>query len=104
REAKYIWVHQIGFRKSDDAPPDSEQAANVEMLARLWLDGLVSRDHQKNGIDSGGPSEHVLHEPLVSRNIDERNIAEMRKSEIDRNAAPLFFFKAIGVDASEGSN
>jgi hypothetical protein len=33
-----------------------------------------------------------------------RSQVQVRETEIDRNAAPLFFFQAIGIDARERSD
>src|ERR1700756_3032120 len=41
-------IHQINLGQSDQAALNSQQPANIEMLASLRLDGFVSRNYQKN--------------------------------------------------------
>jgi hypothetical protein len=37
----------------------------------------------------------------MAGNIDEFEPSQVRESEVNRNAAALFFFQAIGIDAGE---
>ena len=47
-QAGGIGIDQVAFRQRDDAALDPEQAANIKMLARLRLDGLVGGDDQQH--------------------------------------------------------
>jgi len=40
------------FWSADNAALHSEQTANIEMLARLRLDGFVRRNHQQQNVNS----------------------------------------------------
>ena len=81
------------------------------MLAGLRLDGFVGGNHQQDKIDSAHPGQHVAHKTLVAGDIDKaqpQNLAagqwqfQMRETDIDGDAAALFFFQAIGIDAGKG--
>lgn len=103
-ELDEVGVDQAGLGKNYQAASNSEQAANVEMLASLGHDGLVGRYDEKCQIDAAGAGEHVLDEPLVAGNVDDgetqrRGEIEMSETEIDGNAALFFFFEPVGVDA-----
>ena len=107
-QPQHVGVDQIGFRERDESARNSQQPANVEMLARLRLDRFVGRDHQQHHIDSARARQHVAHEALVSRHIDESqsHVLEIqeRKAQIDRDSAPLFFFEAVGIGARQRLN
>ncbi len=99
-----VGVDQAGLGKNYQAAGNSEQAANVEMLASLGHDGLVGGYDEKCEIDAAGAGEHVLDEPLMAGNVDDgeterRGEIEMSETEIDGNATLFFFFEAVGVDA-----
>ena len=89
------------LRERDDAALDPEQPADVEMLARLRHDGLVGGHDEQDGVDAAGAGEHVAHEALVARDVDERQRdvvrLEVREPEIDRDAARLLFLQPIGI-------
>ena len=105
-EAEDVVVHQVGLGEGDDAAADAEQAADIEMLAGLRLDGFVGGDHEEHEVDAADAGEHVLDEALVAGDIDEAQAQggcefEVREAEIDGDAAAFFFFQAVGVDAGE---
>src|SRR5437867_1183693 len=90
---------------------NTEQAANVEVLARLRLDALVSGDHEQHEVNPTNSREHVAHEALVAGDIHESEAQalvigsgqfEMRKPQINRYSTAFFFLEAIGVNAGEG--
>ena len=66
---------------------------------------LVGRDDQHREIDAADTRQHVLHETLVTWNIDdldrEVGLLEKGEPEIDRDTARLFLGQAIGVDSGE---
>src|SRR5437016_5870924 len=80
------------------------------MLARLGFYAFVGCDHQQHDIDAADAGEHIAHEALVTGNVDESKAEffarlgpqfQIGKAEIDGDAAPLLFFKAVGIDAGE---
>ena len=103
-------VHQIGFGQDDNASPHREQAADIEMLAGLRLDGFVGCDHQQHQIDSTDPRQHVAHEALVPGNVDEpepdgvaagKRQFQVRETDVNGDATALFFFQSISIDPGE---
>ena len=88
---------------------NSQQLADVEVLARLRFDGLVTGDDQHDQIDAAHARQHVLHKALVAGNVDESDaqiLAQIQMSEpqIDGDAAALLFLPAVGVGAGEGQD
>jgi hypothetical protein len=87
-----------------------QHAADVEVLAGLRLDAFVSSDDQQHQVDAADSCQHVADEALVAGDVDESNAdglacgagqIEVRKSDIDRDAAPLLFFQSIGISAGQ---
>ena len=77
---------------------------------RLRLDAFIGRDDEQDEIDAADAGEHVAHEALVSRDVDEteaqvfvvcRLQIQVRKADVDGDAAALLFFETIGIDAGE---
>ena len=64
-------IDQVGLGERDDAARDAEQAADIEVLARLRLDGFVGGDHEQHQVDAADAGEHVLDEALVAGHVDE---------------------------------
>ena len=105
-EAENVVIHQVRFGEGDDAAADAEQAADVEMLAGLRLDGFIGGDHEEQEIDSAHTGEHVLDEALVAGDIDKSQAQggcefEVREAQIDGDAAAFFLLQPVGVDARE---
>ena len=100
-----VGIHQIGFRNRDNSARNSQQPANVKVLARLRLDRFVRRDHQQHQIDPADARQHVPHKSLVPRHIHQPQPSlpelQKRESQVNRDAAPFFFFQAVGVRAGE---
>ena len=79
------------------------------MFARLRHDAIVRRDHQQHVVHGVHSAEHVPHESLVTRHVDEadgfatseRGVSE---TEVDGNTPGLLFGQAISVDTSERPN
>ena len=106
-EAEEVVVDQVGLGEGDDAAGDAEQAADIEMLARLRLDRFVGGDHEEHQVDAADAGQHVLDEALVAGDVDEAEAQgggelEVGEAEVDGDAAALFLFEAVGVDAGEG--
>jgi hypothetical protein len=75
-------------------------------LLGLRLPALVRGDdeqHQPNGTDAG---EHVADEPLVTRDVDEADLATARQggpgvAEVDRETATLLLGEPVRIDPGE---
>src|ERR1700678_2592749 len=103
RELSHVEIGLIGLVERDDAMPDAEQTADIEMLASLRHDRFPSRDDQHHEVDARRSREHILHESLMTGNVHEADAEvrvqiKMRKAEVDRDSAALFFLETIGVD------
>ena len=98
--------HQVDFAQRDDAVRDTEEIDDGEMLDGLRHHAVVGRDDQQNEINARRPGQHVAHEFLMPRHIDEpedRAIVgrQVGEAEIDGNAARLLLFQPVGIDAGE---
>ena len=103
---QHVGIHQVGLGERDDAARDAQQAADIEMLAGLRLDGFVGGDHEEHQVDAAHAGQHVLDEALMPGDVDEAQAQrgrqlQMRETEVDGDAAALFFFQAVGIDAGE---
>src|SRR5581483_3789357 len=64
------------------------------------------RHDQQGGVDAGGAGQHVVHEALVARHVDETQLPAIAQvavgiAEIDGDAARLLFLQAVGIDAGQ---
>ena len=105
-QSEHVGVHQVRLGQRDDAARDPQQAADVEVLAGLRLDGFVGRDHEQHQVDAAHPGQHVLDEALVAGDVHEAQAQrgrqlEVREAEVDGDAAPLLFFQAVGIDPGQ---
>ncbi len=102
-EAENVGIDQIRLRDGHQPAPNPEQAANIEMLARLRLDRFVGRDHQHDQVDAAHARQHVANEPFVTRNIDESKADALqfqeRETQVDGDPAALLFFETVGIRA-----
>jgi hypothetical protein len=109
-------VDGVDLVQRDDDTRELEQPGDREMLACLRPDPLVGRDHQQEEADAAEPRKRVVQEALVPGDVDEgerqvgavargaRARGEMRETEVEGDAASLFLFEAIAVDAGEGAD
>src|ERR1700674_1514819 len=79
---------------------------DVEMLLGLRHHAVVGGDGEEYEVDAVRAGEHVADEALVPGDVDDAGAGivgkgEVGEAEIDRNAALLFFFEAVGVLAGE---
>ena len=79
------------------------------MLARLRHHAFVGRDHEQHDVDPADAAQHVLDEALVPRHVDDAEVDacgrhERREPQVDRDAAPLLFRQAIGVDSGQAAH
>ncbi len=81
------------------------------MFASLRLDPFIGGDYEEHQVDAAHAGKHVAHKALVAGNVDEAqpNPAaiggrkfEVGKPDVNRDAAPLLFFEAVGVNAGQG--
>ncbi|WEF52431.1 hypothetical protein AFIC_000917 [[Pseudomonas] carboxydohydrogena] len=101
-----LGVHHIRLCNRDRAGVDAEQIDDRQMFDGLRHDAVIGGNHQQREIDSGRTGEHVVNEAFVPRHVDKTKNAAPRhrqigKTEIDRYAARLLFFQAIGIDARQ---
>ena len=108
-----LGIDQVRLGQNRDPTLHGQQAADVEVLASLRLDGLVGGDHQQHQVDAADAGQHVADEALVAGNIDKADAdrlarragqIQVGKADIDGDAAALFFFQAVGVDAGQGAH
>jgi len=83
-----IPVDEVGLGEDDDSSADTEQAADIEVLARLRLDGFVGGDDEQHQIDAADAGQHIFYEPFVSGYVYETGAqissqVEMRESEVN---------------------
>ncbi len=80
------------------------------MLAGLRFDAFIRRNHQHDEIDAPHACQHVANKTLMAGHVDKAEAQlfsvgsgqfEMGKSYIDRDAAALFFFQAIGINPGQ---
>ena len=85
---------------------DAEQVDDREVLAGLRHDAVVGGDHEQHDVDAGGAGDHLPHELLVARDVDDAHRAaarqlEAREAELDGDAALLLLGQAVGVGAGQ---
>ena len=104
-------IHRIGFCEHGDAAANRKQAADIEVFASLRLDPLIGGDYEQHQVDAADARKHVAHKTLVAGDVDETQAKpaaigggkfEVGKSDVDGDAAPLFFFEAVGINAGQG--
>jgi len=84
------------------------------MFSRLRLDAFVGGDDQQDEIDAADSREHIADKALVARDIDKaeaKSVAAIKggkfqvgESDVNGDAAPLFFFESVSVDPSQGAD
>jgi hypothetical protein len=104
-EFEQLFVHRVRLGEHDETRGDAEQAADVEVLARLRHHALVGRDDERDEVESVRAGQHVLDETLVAGHVHEpdAHVAQVKlgEPEVDGDAAPLLFGQAVGVHARE---
>ena len=76
------------------------------MLASLGLNGLVCGHNKYDQVDPSHSCQHVSHETLVARHVNEANtysFAEVQVGEakVNRNSALLLFLQPVGINARQ---
>ncbi len=100
-----VGIDQIALGQRHNAALDAQQAADLEVLARLRLDGFVRGNDQQQHVDSRRARQHVANKPLVPRHIHKAEahamLFEESKPQIDGDAAALLFFEPVGMRSGE---
>ena len=91
------------------AGPYPEQGCDRQVFARLRHHAIVGSHQQQDRVDSGCAGQHRMHQPLVPGNIDQPDwravgSRQERVTELDRDAAPLFFRQTIRIDTGQGAH
>jgi hypothetical protein len=106
-ERQHLFLNEIFFRNDDQTVAYTKQTADIEVLACLRHHAFVSSNNEREQIDPMRTGEHVFDEAFMAGNVNEPDpeIAELeiRETEIDRNAATLFFGKAIRICPCESA-
>ena len=89
-ELERLGVDRVRLGDRNDAVLDPEQREDREVLVRLRPRALSSVDDEEEEVDPRCARDHVPDEPLVSRNVDQREPAavgedERRVAEVDRD-------------------
>src|SRR5471030_2773686 len=76
------------------------------MLDGLWLDALGGRNDEQCSVDADGAGQHIVHEALVARHVDEAELPSISQiavgiAEVDRDAARLLILEAVGIDSGQ---
>jgi len=107
RQVESVGVDEVALGERDDAVGDAEQVDDRQVLARLRHHAFVGGDDEEREVDAADTGEHVLDEALVAGDVDDAHFVAARQpqpgeTEVDRQAARLLLFPAVGVDAGEG--
>jgi hypothetical protein len=106
RSREPVRAHQVALVQRDNAALQAQQIHDRQVLARLRHHAVIGGDDQHDEVDTGGTGQHVVHQALVARHIDEADDLAarprpIRKSQVDRDAARLLLLQAIGIDARQ---
>ena len=109
RQGLHVGVGGVALGEGDQAAGDAQEPADVEVLAGLRHDRLVGGHHQQHGVDPVGAGQHVAHEALVARDVDEGcdqafPQVEVGEPQVDRDPPLLLFLQAVGVYAGQGAH
>ena len=85
---------------------DLQQIENLQMLMGLGHDPFVAVDHQQNQVDAADTGQHVVDEFFVAGNVNHPGMVAIgqvkrREAEVNGDAALLFFFEAVGLNAGQ---
>ena len=105
RQGLHVGLGGVAFREGDEPARDAEQAADVEVLARLRHHRLVRGHHEQHGVDAVRARQHVADEPLVPGHVHDAEAViaqvEGREADVDGDSAGFLFRQPVGVDAGE---
>ena len=89
RQLERLLVDRVRLRHRDDAALDAEQSQDREMLVRLRPRAFGRVDHEQEEVDPGRARDHRAHEPLVARDVDEREPACRPAARAARSRASI---------------
>ena len=101
-----VLLHEIALRDGDQSPPYAQEVEDCEMLPGLGHDRLVGCNDEKGQVDPAHAGEHVVHEPLVARHVDDADLVAPRQrqpgeSQVYRHAPGLLFSEPVRVDSGQ---
>src|SRR5258705_2725622 len=100
-QRQHLFFNQVLFGDYHNPFTYSQQATDVEVFASLGHHSFVGRDYQGQHVDAMRACEHVFDKAFMTWNVDEpeRDVfkLEISKAQVDRDAASLFFRKAIRI-------
>jgi hypothetical protein len=107
RQGLHLLVDQVFLRQGDEARPNAEKSADLEVFHGLGHDPLVGGHHEKDQVDTGRSGDHVVDEFLVARHIDDAQAqpggqGQRGEAQFDRDASLLLLFQSVRVDPGEG--
>src|SRR5919204_625050 len=96
----------IALGQRCDPVPDPQCLEHRQVLAGLWHDALIRRDHQQEQVHARGAGGHRADEALVTRDVDypQRTAPrqdELRESELDRQPPPALLGEPVRVHPGE---
>ena len=87
-------IHQIGFGQRDHTARSPEVTEDLQVLLGLGHPAVISGHHEQSEVHSAHAGDHVFHEILMPRHIDNAEVVpgqfQMPEAEVDGDAA-LFF-------------
>ena len=101
-----VGIDHIFFGEHDKAFPDAEQAAYFKVLPCLGHNALVRGDDQHDHVNASRTSHHILHEALMSRDVnDAQSVAISKiqpgKAQLNSDAALFLLAETIAVYAGK---
>ena len=93
-------VREVGLADDDEDVSDAERLERGEVLLGLRHPALGRGDDEHHRGNRPNAREHVGHEPVVARHVDERELPAVdlgpRETQIDRQAAALLLGQPVG--------
>ncbi len=98
-------IGEVGLADHHQPVANPEGIQRREMLFRLWHPTLGGGHDEHNRRDRAHAGQHVGHESLMARHVDERQLAATelgpREAEVDGQAPALFFGQPVRPHAGE---
>ncbi len=107
---RFNLVSKIRLCDRNDRSFDPEVSQNLDVLFGLRHPSVVGRDDQQCEIDRADTSNHIAHESVVTRHINETCVnwislichqREFRETEIDGDSAFFFLGQPIRVGSGQ---
>ena len=105
-QVEQVGRHRVGFRDRDDPVAHTQQVEDAEVLLALGHPPVAAGDDEQRDVDRAHAGEHVLHEPLMTGDVDEpdldtRRQGGEREAEIDGESPCLLLREPVGIGTSE---